>query len=180
MDKGKKVVQLTIIGFLVIAIVVISVLVAKQNKVIDDLKSEKSNIEQVKEKSFTKNITQDEVSDYKGKTEKKLDLFLKHKYGDDSPDDEGSAYNAIRALFTVPSHKIVLTNKSPEKDFIKYYKPFEYKINNFSAERQDDDVKVMFNIETEYDGKTINENNDLMSLTFDENDNLKGGSLYAK
>ncbi|MEJ7485490.1 hypothetical protein WL639_12575, partial [Staphylococcus hominis] len=63
MDKGKKVVQLTIIGFLVIAIVVISVLVAKQNKVIDDLKSEKSNIEQVKEKSFTKNITQDEVSD---------------------------------------------------------------------------------------------------------------------
>ncbi|MDN0189330.1 hypothetical protein P6439_14550 [Staphylococcus arlettae] len=70
MDKGKKAIQFTIIGILIIAIVVISVLVAKQNKVIDDLKSEKSNIEQVKEKSFIKNITQDEVSDYKDKTEK--------------------------------------------------------------------------------------------------------------
>ncbi|WP_150879513.1 hypothetical protein [Staphylococcus aureus] len=180
MDTRKKVIQFTIIGIFIIGIIVISVLIAKQNKVIDDLESEKANIEQVKEKSFKEKITQEEVKEYESKTNKKLDLFLEHKYGDDSPDDEGSAYNAIRALFTVPSHKIVLTNKSPEKDFIKYYKPFKYEISNFSAVKEDNDVKVIFNIETKYDGKVINENNDLMTLTFDENDNLKGGSLYAK
>lgn len=180
MEKGKKIIQFAIIGIIIIGIVVISVLITKQNKVIDDLKSEKANIEQVKEKSFKEKINQEEVKEYENKTKKKLDLFLEHKYDDDSPDDEGSAYNAIRALFTVPSHKIVLTNKSPEKDFIKYYKPFEYEISNFSAVKDDGDIKVIFNIETKYDGKVINENNDLMSLTFDEDDNLKGGSLYAK
>lgn len=180
MDKTKVKLQIIIISIIVIAIVVLAVFMVKQNRVISDLEAKRDNIEEVKQQKFDKSIDQEEVKEYESKTKGKLNDFLDHKYKDDSEDDEGSAYKAMRGLFTVQSHKIILDENAKHEDYLKYYSPFDYKIKNFSAQKDGDDVKVLFNIDTTYHGKAINESYDLMALTFDKDDKLKGGSLYAK
>ncbi|MGJ7589074.1 hypothetical protein [Staphylococcus shinii] len=180
MENVKTKIQVTVLIVIVIAIVVLTVLMIKQNKVIANLKSEKDNIEVVKDKKFEKNLNQDEVKEYEKHTKSKLDAFLGHEYHDDSESDDGSAYKAMRGLFTVQSHKIVLDENSKHEDYLKYYSPFDYKIKNFSAQSDGKDVRVLFNIDTTYHKKEINDDYDLMTLTFDEHGKLKGGGLYAK
>lgn len=180
MDKTKVKIQIGIISIVVIAIVVLAVFMVKQNKVIADLESQRDNIKEVKQENFDKSINQSEVKEYEAKTKGKLNDFLDHKYKDDSLNEEGSAYKAMRGLFTVQSHKIILDKNAKHEDYLKYYSPFDYEIKNFSAEKDGNDVKVLFNIDTTYHDKPINESYDLMALTFGEDGKLKGGSLYAK
>lgn len=180
MENVKTKIQVAVVAVIVIVIVILTILMVKQNKVIANLKSERDNIEIVKDKKFVENLNQDEVKEYEKQTKSKLDSFLSHEYNDDSESDEGSAYKAMRGLFTVQSHKIVLDENSKHEDYLKYYSPFDYTIKNFSAQSDGKDVRVLFNIDTTYHKKEINEDYDLMSLTFDEQGKLKGGSLYAK
>ncbi|HDK8139686.1 MULTISPECIES: hypothetical protein [Staphylococcus] len=169
-----------ILALIAIAIVVLGVLIHQQNKTLNKYNHEKEIMKDESKKTFEDIISHSEVNAYEEKTKQKIDSFLKGEYKDDSPNEEGSAYNVLRGLFTVAGHKIVLTEDSSKKDILDYYTPFEYSISNFSAKKEGDKTHVIFNIKTTYDGKKINEKNDLMKLTFDHNDKLIGGELYAK
>lgn len=174
-----KKIQIAGIVVLVLSVLVVGVLLKGQANIGSDLKKEKDDIPLVEKEKYDSVMTQEETKKYEDLTKEKLDSFLKHKYDDDENVD-GSAYQVLRAIFTVQSHRIVLTDKSPESDFLKYYAPFEYKVSNFSAVKDGDSAEVMFNISTEYDGKDINEKRDLVKLNFDGNDKLNGGTLYEK
>ncbi|RIM88904.1 hypothetical protein BU107_04690 [Staphylococcus xylosus] len=174
-----KKIQIIGLVILAIAVTIVGVLIKGQANIGEELKNEKDNIAYVDKEKYDSVMTQDEAKEYKKLTEDKLDSFLKHKYNDDQNED-GSAYQVLRAIFTVQSHKIVLTDKSSESDFLKYYSPFEYDISNFSAVKNGDNVEVMFNISTEYDGKPINERTDLVKLNYNADGKLNGGTLYEK
>lgn len=173
--------RLQIIGLiiLVFAVIIVGILIKGQSNISEELKKEKDSIAYVDKKKYDSLMTQEETKKYEKLTKSKLDSFLKHKYNDDKNED-GSAYKVLRAIFTVQSHKIVLTNKSPESDFLKYYSPFEYKVSNFSAVKNGDNVEVMFNISTDYGGKPINEKTDLVKLNYNGDGKLNGGTLYEK
>ncbi|MEB8265363.1 hypothetical protein [Mammaliicoccus sciuri] len=175
-----KIIQVVLVIALVITIVTLMTLISKQGTKNEVLKKELGNIEKVQSKSNYEPINQDGVKSYEKKTKKKLDSFLKNEYKDDTAEDEGSAYSAMRALFGVVGHHIILNENSTNKDYLDYYAPFEYKIDNFSARNNGSDVEVMFNVKTTYDGEPINENNTLMKLTFNSQDELVGGSLYGE
>ncbi|WP_239710622.1 hypothetical protein [Mammaliicoccus sp. E-M21] len=175
-----RIIQVIIVIALVITMITLMTLISRQETKNDVLKKEKDNIEKVESKINFEPINQEGVKKYEKKTREKLNSFLKNDYKDDSADDKESAYSAMRALFGVAGHHIILNEDSTNKDYLDYYAPFEYKIDNFSARNNGEDVEVMFNVKTTYDGKAINENNTLMKLTFNNNDELVGGALYGE
>lgn len=175
-----RIIQVIVVIVLVIAMITLMTLINKQGTKNELLKKEKDNIEVVKSKAVLNPVNQEQVKYYEKKTKQKLDDFLKNEYKDDTAEDEESAYSAMRALFGVTGHHIILNEDSTDKDYLDYYAPFEYKIDNFSARNDGDDIEVMFNIKTTYDGKPINENNTLMKLTFNNKEELVGGSLYGE
>ena len=175
-----KKLQISLIVILSIIIVCAGVLWKGQSNIKTQLSQEKDKLPKVEKKAFSKKVDQEETKAYEKLTKEKLDAFLKHKYKDDKEDDDGSAYNVMKGLFAIQSNKIVLSEKSDESDYIKYYSPFDYKIKNFSATKQGNETEVVFNIEVTYKGKKVNKDNDLVKFNYDSDDKLYGGELYAK
>lgn len=175
-----KKLQIVLIVIISIVIICAGILWKGQENIKSQLSQEKDKLPKVEKKEFTKKLNQEETKEYEKLTKHKLDLFLKHKYSDDKEDDDGSAYKIMKGLFAVQSHNIVLSEKSEESDYIKYYSPFDYKIKNFSATKQGSETEVLFNIEVTFKGKRVNENNDLVKFNYDADDKLYGGELYAK
>lgn len=179
MNQKKYKLYYILIGIFVIISVILLAIFLNLNKQHTDLKDKYTNINVPNKKSVPVEVTPKEVNEYKNHVNDKLDSYLQNNLKEGQYNEENDGVAVIRGLFSLTGGKVI-TNKTPHKDVIKYYEPFDYRLSNFSAEKKDDGSYTIFsNIEIKYDGKKVNEHYDLFELSFDKNGNMTGGHLYG-
>lgn len=168
-----------VIGILAIAVITLLLFNIKTTSANNELKSEINSVNVPKKKNVDVGLTQSEVTELEKVVKVKMDDFLRGHYEDDKT-GEGSAYDVMRGLFAVTSHRIILNEDSSEKDIVDYYAPFDYKISNISGKKTNDGKEVIMNVEVYYDNKRINKMYSLIKFELDENNRFKGGMLYGE
>ena len=138
-----------------------------------------SEIKVPKAKSFNKSMTPNEVEELEKVVKGKIDDFLLGQYQDDTSGN-GSAYDVLRGVFVSNSNPVIINEKTSEKEHIKYYEPFEYKISNFSGQYNEQGKEVMMNISVKHDGEVSNELYTLISFQLDNDNKMIGGALYGE
>lgn len=167
-----------IAGLILILILTIVFGINQKNKS-DSLERQVDNTPTLTKKNKNESIKPNEVKEYKQKLDDKMHEFLKGNYSDDDIFNDGTAGNAIYRLFTVAGLS-GLDESSKKKDFEKRYKDVEFELENVSAQKESDgEVTVNSNVKVKI-GKGQAEENKLISVTFDTNGNLNGGTLYDK
>lgn len=179
--NGKfKTIQWVIIVILALVTVFGIFAVHHQGEQINDLKDKKANVKIPKKQSVVERTSQDDVKEYQGKVEDKIDRYLRKDLDEGVFNYDNSGVNTIRTLFS-PAGVSPVTEKQSHKAYVKHYDKFDYKLKNaFIDKNYDGSADVYCQIESKYKGHKINENYDLFMLHLDENGKLTGGKLYAK
>lgn len=141
-------------------------------------KLEDNPITQKKEK--TQSLKSNEVSEYQKIVENKIDEFLNGDYKDDDVFKEGTAGHTLYSLF-VPTGIKGLQEDATKKDYQKRYKDYSYKLSNVSAQKENDgSVKLNANVEVKYKDKSIQTEDELISIRINSDNQLEGGTLYVR
>lgn len=151
-----------------------------KGKEIDKLNAKKDAINVPNKQTFDKELTQDEVARYQDVTKSKMDDFKNRKLDEGTFNTNNSGVMTIKALFSPPGG-YVINEKTPVKKYIKYYSSFKYDLKNFSARSNGSGgADVFFRVDMKQDDNEVNPEYDLVKLQFNQDDELIGGSIYAK
>ncbi|HHD0846074.1 hypothetical protein [Staphylococcus capitis] len=151
-----------------------------KGKEVEQLKKEKEEIKVPNKNALTKEFSQDEVKQYKKLVEQKFNDYQQHDLKEGEFNDDNKGVMTIKYLFSASSGKI-FTEKDSVKDFVKYYSKFDYKISDVTARPYGKNgAEVYFKAKIKQNGKDVNSQYELARLQFNANDELVGGSLYAK
>ncbi|HCZ0963999.1 TPA: DUF6715 family protein [Staphylococcus aureus] len=173
-------VQYILMACLAVLVIGLSWYGINQKQKTDNLKHrlEDNPITQKKEKD--QSLKPEDVSKYQKVVESKIDEFLDGEYSDDDIFQEGTAGRVFYGLF-VPTGLKGLNEDSTKKDFKERYKDFSYDLSNVTAQKSNDgSVQVNANVEVKYKDKTIESGYDLISININSENELEGGTLYAK
>lgn len=179
MEK-KNIFYTVVISLLGILVIVGFVFNSYQNKQEETTHDKLTKMNVPGKESFSGEVSHEDVKKYEDLTKEKLNKFKRNDLKEGSinnKDNEGIA--TLSNILSTSGQKIFNPDKD-RKEMIKYYDTFDYKISNFSAKQDANNVVVMFNIEVKQSGNKVHPSQDLYTLEFDENDNLVGGEVYAR
>lgn len=168
-----------IIGLLVIGLLGLLYMNINTGRKVEKLEKDIKHTVVPKKQELVRKMNQEEVKELKQVTEEKMNDFLIGDYRDDKSGD-GSAYDVMRGLFTLTSHKIILNDDSSEKEIIEYYDPFEYKLKDVAGRYTRDGKEVIANVEVTYKGKEVNPFYSMVKFKYDDNNRMTGGMLYGE
>lgn len=175
----KNIQWVLIIVLSIVTVLGISSYIGKGHE-IDSLKNEKKSINVPEKKVFDKELNQEEVKRYEDVVKDKLDDFKERSLDEGTFNTKNSGVMTIKALFSPPGG-YVINKKTPVKKYIKYYSSFKYELNDLSAKSNPSGgADVYFRINMKQDDNEVNPQYDLVKLQFNKDDELIGGSIYAK
>lgn len=177
--KWKNIQWVIIIVLAIVTVLGIFSYIGK-GKQVDDLKNEKSSIKIPDKKNYQKELTQDEVAKYKDVVEGKLDDYKERSLDEGTFNTNNSGVMTVKALFSPPGGYAITEETSIEK-YVKYYSSFKYKIKDISATKNGSGgTDVYFRIDMKQEGNDVNPQYDLVKLQFNKDNDMVGGSIYAK
>lgn len=145
-----------------------------------ELENKKKSISIDKKANFKDSLDANEVKKYKDLLDKKIKGYLNYDLPEGVMNTDNTGIQAIKSRVT-PSDTQGFNKKTSKKKFIEYYSNVDYKISHVAAQKDDKgNVEVLALVDTKFKGREIAENYKLISITFDSDDKIIGGSIYGE
>ncbi|MDF0320911.1 hypothetical protein O0M08_11115 [Staphylococcus pseudintermedius] len=173
-------VQYFLMGLLAILVIGLSWYGFNQKQKAENLKYKLEDNPIIQKKQKDQSLKNDEVSKYQKIVESKIDAFFDGEYNDDNIFEDGTAGRVFYGLF-VPTGVKGLREDSTKKDYQERYKDYSYKLTNVTAQKANDNsVELNAIVEVKYRDKKVDTGYEFISLRINDNEQLEGGTLYAK
>ena len=170
-NKSQWIIKISIV-VIMIAISILLLFIAQINhRELQSLKEQKKSINIPKKEKYHDSLSSDEVQKYKSLVEDKFQGYINY----DLP--EGT----MNKSKVTPNSGKIFDENSSKKEFVKYYSDVDVKVKQISAQNDGNgNVDVYALVDTKFKGKPIATNYDLISIKFDEDNEMIGGHMYGK
>lgn len=146
----------------------------------NELENKKKSITVAKKAKFKDSLDANEVKKYKDLLDKKIKGYLNYDLPEGVMNTDNTGIQVIKSRVT-PSDTQNFDKKTSKKKFIEYYSDVDYKISHVAAQKDGKgNVEVLALVDTKFKGREIAENYKLISITFDSDDRIIGGSIYGQ
>lgn len=181
MKKNKIIIwQITTVIILIAVAVTLFFINNANHREYKELENKKKSITVQKKKDLKQGLDAEEVAQYKKLLEDKFDQYLSYNLPEGVMNTDNTGVQAIKSKVT-PNGGKIFNKDSKKKDFIKYYSKVDVKVSNVAAAKSENGaVEVMALVDTKFDGHKIADNYRLISITFDNDHRMIGGSIYGE
>lgn len=145
-----------------------------------ELENKKDSINIEKKATYKDSLDANDVKHYKNLLDDKIKGYLNYDLPEGVMNTDNTGIQTIKSKVSPNSGKI-FDEKSSKKEFIKYYSDIDYKISQVAAQKDSKGtVEVIALVDTKFKGNKIADNYRLISITFDSDEKIIGGSIYGQ
>lgn len=150
------------------------------NREYKELENKKKSIHIAKKDKFHDSLDASEVKKYKQLLDDKFKGYLNYDLPEGVMNTDNTGIQAIKSKVS-PNGGKIFDKHSSKKEFIEYYSDLDYKISQVAAQKDGKgNVEVMALVDTKFKGRKIADNYRLISITFDSDNKIIGGSIYGE